>query len=202
MSVIDPKTEEALIKLNEETEKIQDEVQAYSRKLMRPTWDKRREIVKNIPDFWPTALGNSPLFNNVTNEDDLSAIKNLTDLNVEYDEKNPHYRKVTATFKKNDLFKNEKMTKEFKRKHAEDEENDDFQMSFHEWFADDENRPGFFISEDIFPNAIDFFNDDISDHGDFEDDDEEDEGEYDIGESDSEGEEQEEDTPKTKKAKK
>ncbi|KAL0088230.1 hypothetical protein J3Q64DRAFT_1724639 [Phycomyces blakesleeanus] len=229
MSALDEKTEEALMKLNEETEKVNEKVQAYSRKLMRPTWDKRREIVKNIPDFWPTAVGNCPLFSNNTNEDDLAAVKNLTDLNVEYDEKNPHYRKVTATFKKNDVFKNEKMVKEFvigpdedeilskttieyhsgkeptkKRKHAEEvegEEDELPQMSFHEWFADEENRPGFFISEDIFPNAIDFFNDDVSDGGEYDDEDE-DEGEYDIGESDSEVEEEKDTAKQHKKAKK
>lgn len=64
------------------------------------------------------------------------ALENLTDFHVEYDENRPNYRKVTAvsfqyrvsraffietcltlsykqTFKKNDTFKNETLTKEF-----------------------------------------------------------------------------------------
>ncbi|KAI7868361.1 hypothetical protein BDF14DRAFT_1795717 [Spinellus fusiger] len=218
----DKETEQALIDISRETEKAHEEAQTFVRKLLKPTWEKRREIVKNIPNFWAQAVGSSPLFNMMTNAEDIQALESLVDLHVEHDDERPNYRKVIATFKKNDVFKNDVLIKEYiigndqdeiltkttieyhpgmepsnKRKRDEDEE--DFTLSFHEWFNDDMNRPGFFISEDIFPSAIDLFNGDSEDDMDGDDielgsDDEEDDEE-------EEEEEEEEDEKPTKKSK-
>ncbi|EIE85189.1 hypothetical protein RO3G_09899 [Rhizopus delemar RA 99-880] len=65
--------------LQEETAKAMEQVQAYQHKMMTPVWEKRREIVKNIPNFWGQA-----------------ALDYLTDFHVEYDEANPKRCKVTA----------------------------------------------------------------------------------------------------------
>ncbi|KAG1250984.1 hypothetical protein G6F68_012516 [Rhizopus microsporus] len=42
--------------LQEETAKAMEQVQAYQHKMMTPVWEKRREIVKNIPNFWGQAV--------------------------------------------------------------------------------------------------------------------------------------------------
>lgn len=35
---------------------IQKQVQTYQRKLMDPIWTERRELVKQIPNFWSDAV--------------------------------------------------------------------------------------------------------------------------------------------------
>ena len=121
-----------LAALNEETLKAGKEVEQFTRKLMIPIWNKRRDVIKKIPNFWTqavrdlfslfslfffkkviiiiithfsfsfiyiyiyTQIGNSPLFALNPSENDIEALENLTDFYVEYDEKRPDYRKVTA----------------------------------------------------------------------------------------------------------
>lgn len=41
-----------LVELQEETEKTERELQAHMRNKMAPIWNKRRDIVKQIPNFW------------------------------------------------------------------------------------------------------------------------------------------------------
>ncbi|KAI9312180.1 hypothetical protein BX666DRAFT_1866556 [Dichotomocladium elegans] len=70
-----------LMELHKETAKIDRDIQNQLRKLMIPIWNKRRAIVKQIPNFWGRV-----------------ALGNLTDFHVEYDEKNPDYRKIVAEY--------------------------------------------------------------------------------------------------------
>ncbi|GAA5795835.1 hypothetical protein HPULCUR_001197 [Helicostylum pulchrum] len=216
MSVEDIINDQFMV-LDEETMRVAEEVNAYQRKLMTPIWYKRREIVKKIPGFWSQALGNSPLFSIDPTENDMEALEHLTDLHVEYDDKRPNYRKVTATFKKNGVFKNETLIKEFSvdpesdgeviskttieyhenkapnNKRKADQDEDDFAVSFIEWFGDDDVRVGDMISEDIFPNAVDYF------QGPEEDDDLDDD---DIELGSDEDSDDEEEAPKAKKSRK
>ncbi|KAL9557252.1 hypothetical protein MBANPS3_001483 [Mucor bainieri] len=209
--------------LEEETMKVAEQVQAYQRKLMDPIYHKRRELIKKIPNFWGTAIGNSPMFAINPSENDLEALDNLTDFHVEYDHEKPDYRKVVATFKKNGVFKNETLTKEItidpetegttiskttieyhenkgpnnKRKAKdEDEDEDDFNYSFVDWFGDDDVRTGIILAEDIFPSAIEYY----QGPGD-SDDDEDENGEIDLDDESDEDEEEDE-KPKSKKSRK
>lgn len=50
-----------LIELQEETDKADREVHAYMRQKMVPIWNKRRGIVKQIPNFWTRVV--SSLYN-------------------------------------------------------------------------------------------------------------------------------------------
>lgn len=50
-----------LTKLQEETDKVDREVHAYMRQKMAPIWNKRRDIVKQIPNFWTRVV--SSLYN-------------------------------------------------------------------------------------------------------------------------------------------
>ncbi|KAG0173268.1 hypothetical protein DFQ28_011179 [Apophysomyces sp. BC1034] len=213
-------TEEALrneiTALEDQTNKVNDEIQAYSRKLMQPVWEQRREIVKKIPHFWAEVFGNHSFFSMSFSQSDLEAMEKMTDFHVEYDENKPDYRKITATFEKNPVFKNGTLTKEFtleedegkvlskstieyhsgkepskKRKapSGDDEDFDDFPTSLIEWFGDDDVRIGAILSEDVFPGAMDYYQNDEESLGD--DDDEED-----LGSDDDE-----DDEPPAKKSK-
>ncbi|CAO3638256.1 unnamed protein product [Mucor fragilis] len=210
--------------LEEETMKAAEQVQAYQRKVMEPIYHKRRELVKKIPNFWGTAIGNSPMFAINPSDNDLEALDNLTDFHVEYDHDRPDYRKVVATFKKNGVFKNETLTKEItvdpesdgttiskttieyhenkgpnkKRKaNDEDEDEDDFNVSLVDWFGDDDVRTGIILAEDIFPSAVDYY----QGPGDSEDDEDEN-GEIDLDAESDEDEEEEDEKPKSKKSRK
>lgn len=50
-----------LNEINEETEKVSAQIEAYTRKLMTPVWNKRREVVKKIPNFWTHAVSLSAI---------------------------------------------------------------------------------------------------------------------------------------------
>ncbi|KAI9266002.1 hypothetical protein BY458DRAFT_512795 [Sporodiniella umbellata] len=217
---IEDNVESKLQALDEESIKVMEEVQVYQRQLFIPIWEKRRETVKKIPNFWGTAIGNCPMFCENASENDAEALDNLIDFHVEFDKSDPEYRKVIATFKKNDVFKNETLTKEItlntegegvvvskstieylkektnKRKAdtLEDDEDDLLTQSFLEWFANDDVLSASVLCDDIFPNAVDYFTghdeDDIDDDEEIDLDSEEDE------------DEDEEEKPKTKKSKK
>ncbi|KAI8370202.1 hypothetical protein BD560DRAFT_396677 [Blakeslea trispora] len=188
--------EEAIIDdfnvIQEETFEVIQQVEAYQRKLMAPIYHKRREIVKKIPQFWSHSMGNSPLFAFEPSDNDVEALENLTDLHVEYDDSKPNYRKVVATFKKNDLFKNETLTKEFsvdpeeegtviskttveyhdnkspKKRKSRDEGEDE--TSFLEWFGNNDVRTGILITEDFFPNALEYYKGDEESGDEIDDD--------------------------------
>ncbi|KAF7727281.1 hypothetical protein EC973_007797 [Apophysomyces ossiformis] len=204
-----------LIALEEETDKINNDVQAYTRKLMKPVWEKRREIVKKIPNFWAEVLGNHSFFSLNFSQTDLEAMEKLTDLHVEYDDDKPNYRKVIAVFDKNPVFKNDTLVKEFnlneedgevlskttieyhpgkepskKRKASDDDE--DFPTSLVEWFGDDDIRIGAILSEELFPGAMEYYENDEE----FLDEGEDDEEEEDLG-----SEDEEENEPPAKKTK-
>ncbi|CAO3610616.1 unnamed protein product [Mucor hiemalis] len=216
MSAEDILNDEFLV-LEEETMKVAEEVAAFQRKLMAPIWEKRNVMVKKVPGFWGQAIGNSPICGISPSDNDVEALDNLIDFHVEYDHTKPNYRKVVATFKKNDIFKNTTLTKEFsidpeesdgnviskttieyhedkapKKGKTEEDDEDDVSISFIEWFGDDDVRPGVIISEDIFPNAVDYYQ---GPGEDFDDDEE-----IELGSEDESDEEDE--VPQKKRARK
>ncbi|CAO3669123.1 unnamed protein product [Rhizopus stolonifer] len=212
--------ENQLEALDKETENVMKDVMTYQRRLYVPIWEKRREMGRKIPNFWGIAIGNYPVFSVKTSENDVEALDSLIDFHVEFDEAKPDYRKVTATFKKNRVFKNETLIKEFnvnlkgegsliskstieyhadktsnKRKADALEDDGFFNHSFLEWFGDEEIDVGAILTDEIFPNAVDYYKGTDED----EDDDEDDE-EIDL-DLESE-EEEEEEAPKAKKSRK
>ena len=51
-----------LAALNEQTLKAGKEVEQFTRKLMIPIWNKRREVIKKIPNFWTQAVNDQSFF--------------------------------------------------------------------------------------------------------------------------------------------
>ncbi|CEG65763.1 hypothetical protein RMATCC62417_02476 [Rhizopus microsporus] len=208
--------EDELRVIQEETEKAREQLAIQERKLMMPIWEKRREIVKKIPNFYATALGNT-IFGMSPTEDDIEALENLTDFHVEFDDERPYYRKYIAKYKKNGVFKNEVLTKEVildpesngtviskstidyhegkaksnKRRAADDDQ----PTPLFEWFASDDVQTGVYISEEVFPNLLEFY----TGHEDTDDENEEIEL---NSEDEEEEEEEEEEKPKSKRARK
>ncbi|KAH8548517.1 hypothetical protein BGW37DRAFT_506446 [Umbelopsis sp. PMI_123] len=216
--MISDEIQQQLEKIGKDTADADRQLYIQRNKLMKPIYAKRREILKKVPNFWGTALGNNQMMVTLFEDVDQDLLNNITDFHVEHDDENPDSYTVSVSFAKNDDFENETLTKKItvnedgetaqvekatvnwkngkKRKAgAEDEE----VTSFIDWFANDDHIIGSFFRDDFFPDAINYFN------GDDDSDDEEDLEEIELGsedEEDEEEDEEEEEAPKPKKARK
>ncbi|KAG6869152.1 hypothetical protein C0993_012251 [Termitomyces sp. T159_Od127] len=86
-----------------------------TQKKLVPAYEKRREIVKTIPKFWPVALMNHSLFAyHVQHSADQLALSYLEDLWVERDPAEPRCYTIEFTFKENPYFTDRVLKKEFK----------------------------------------------------------------------------------------
>jgi len=70
------------------------------------------ESVVGIPEFWLTALKNSPEFQDTITEKDEAALKHLTDISYSYLESNLGFS-LTFTFSDNEFFTNSILTKSY-----------------------------------------------------------------------------------------
>ncbi|KAG7016142.1 NAP1-related protein 2 [Cucurbita argyrosperma subsp. argyrosperma] len=198
--------------VNEEAgDKVLEVEQKYN-EIRRPVYVKRNEIIKTIPDFWLTAFLSHPALCDLLSEEDQKIFRHLYSLEVE-DQKdnfneNPYFedRKLekTYTFFEDGAIKitgttilwkdglgasngvnSEKKGK--KRPLAED--------SFFSWFGETEQKDimelhdevAEIIKEDLWPNPLKYFNNDIDE--DEEESDGEDEEEENGDEDDDDGEE-------------
>ncbi|CAM0138213.1 hypothetical protein VKS41_001454 [Umbelopsis sp. WA50703] len=222
--MISDEVQQQLEQISKDTYDADRELAIQRNKLMKPIYSKRREILKQVPNFWGTAMGNHQMISVLFEDVDQELLNNITDFHIEHDEQNPDSYTVSATFSKNNTFENETLTKKItvtedgdaadvhkstikwksgkgpdsKKRKAGDE---DFETtSFIEWFGDDDHILGSLFRDDFFPDAIRYYN------GDDEDDDEDDEDLEDIElgseDEDDEDDEEEEEEPKPKKARK
>ncbi|GAB5587556.1 hypothetical protein Unana1_02456 [Umbelopsis nana] len=215
--------QQQLEKIAKETFQADKQLAIQRNKLMKPIYAKRRDILKQVPNFWGTAMSNHQMISALFEDVDQDLLSHITDFHVEFDDENPDTYTVSATFSKNNHFENETLTKKItvsedgesaevetsdikwksgkgpdskKRKAGEDMEG----ASFIEWFTDDDHILGSLFRDDFFPDAINYYN------GDEESDDDEDLEDIELGsedeEEDDEEDEEEDDAPKSKKARK
>lgn len=52
----DEAIQKELIAHEKEMEAARRDIEAYTRKTLAPLWNKRREVVKKIPNFWGQAV--------------------------------------------------------------------------------------------------------------------------------------------------
>ncbi|KAG9314553.1 hypothetical protein JVU11DRAFT_5353 [Chiua virens] len=80
-----------------------------------PIYEKRREVAKGIPKFWPIALMNHPLIGfQAQHNIDRIALSHLEDLWVERDPKEPRCFTLEFHFKSNPYFTDSVLKKEYK----------------------------------------------------------------------------------------
>jgi len=221
-------------KLDELTEKASVEIlvveQKYN-KLRKPHYQKRNDIIGNIPAFWATVFSNHPQVSSIVTEKDEEALQFLTEMEVEEFEDIKSGYKVSFRFKENPFFSNELLVKEF---HISDEtsegdtaasksteikwkpgkslvpkpdakagakrskdEMSSGAATFFSWFIDCVEdgicEIGESLKDDIWPNPLQYFLNDINDSvEDDYDEDEDDEELDDAIEEEDEGEEEEE----------
>ncbi|KAK9686750.1 hypothetical protein K7432_015046 [Basidiobolus ranarum] len=148
--------------------------------LKAPIYEKRSEILSQIPKFWSTAFENHPMLGALLDEEDLLVFEYLTNLKVQRDEQDCSAYKIAMEFSENPYFENAALVKEFShdedgccakvknhpiswkegknittKKDSENEEVDS--GSFFMWFTEDDAEIGELIANDLFPNALRYF---------------------------------------------
>jgi len=214
--VIDQAREE-LVQLEVEIDNVEKELVKQQNKLLKPIWEKRKVILTKIKDFWPVAVGNHPVLSSLMNYEDSEVINGyLESIHVEKNDDNPESYHITMTFSKNPYFKNSELVKTFKQsrdnqvvasktvinwhagkdltKKRKSRDSEGEQVSFFEWFGDEDPSLGEMIRDDLFPDAFKYYT------GTEEDDESYDDAEYDLDDTDKDDDE-EEDEPPNKKGK-
>jgi len=85
-----------------------------------PFYEKRREKLKSIPNFWTTVLQNDTMFFRVygNHPEDLEALKYLEDIHVSRHKPDPRAYTLEFHFKENPFFSDKVLSKEYKLKNA------------------------------------------------------------------------------------
>ncbi|VDN01063.1 unnamed protein product [Thelazia callipaeda] len=98
------------------TQKILEQIDQVEQKynsLRKPFFDKRNDLVRDIPNFWVTAIVNHPTISRILNEEEEECLHYLTVLEVEeFDDIKSGYR-IKLTFDENPFFENTQLVKEF-----------------------------------------------------------------------------------------
>ncbi|KAF7789201.1 hypothetical protein EIP86_000140 [Pleurotus ostreatoroseus] len=82
---------------------------------LRPVYEKRREVLKEIPKFWPVALMNSEIFSfHAVHQDDQHALSYLEDLWIVREPAESRAFTLEFHFKENPYFSNAVLKKEYK----------------------------------------------------------------------------------------
>ncbi|KAF9298995.1 hypothetical protein BGZ88_002655 [Linnemannia elongata] len=202
-----------------ETEKVELELANKRYELMLPIFERRRKVIAEIPNFWPTLFKLNDGTSQMLEEADLPIIDHLTDIWVKHDPKDVRNYEIVFTFSDNEYFTNKELikkvvlngdeqtaekftinwkegkdvTKNSKRKKDADESSD----SFFSWFADDDANLADYIANQLFTEALHLYMNGGED-GDFELE-SDDEGSVDL---DDDEEDEEDDEPSKKKNKK
>lgn len=106
--------QDELEKVNEEaSDKVLEVEQKYN-EVRRPVYNKRNQIIQNIPDFWLTAFLSHPVLCEILTEDDQKVFKYLQSLDVEDFKDVKSGYSITFTFKPNPYFEDTRLIKVFR----------------------------------------------------------------------------------------
>ncbi|KAI7820961.1 hypothetical protein BC939DRAFT_456685 [Gamsiella multidivaricata] len=168
--------------LAEATEKAEFEIAKKRYEVMTPIFEKRREIVAEIPGFWSTVLQNHMATTELLSESDRPVLEHLTDVWVKHDPKDIRNYEIVFTFKENPYFGNKELIKKIivkddepttevfkidwkegkdvtlkdpskKRKSGADDAANAAD-SFFSWFADEDASLANFFVQEVFPDAL------------------------------------------------
>jgi len=86
-----------------------------NKKRLSPVYEKRREVLKTVPKFWPVTLMNHPAFGiYAQHADDQKALVHLEDLFVIREEAEPRAFKIEFHFSENAYFSDKVLIKEYR----------------------------------------------------------------------------------------
>ncbi|EPZ33594.1 hypothetical protein ROZALSC1DRAFT_27826 [Rozella allomycis CSF55] len=126
------KIEDQLTALDEEHFKQASQLEFDFFQKRQPLYESRRELIKDIEDFWPTVIQNHQL-GLLCSQEDMEVISYMKDLIIE--KKKINHLKVSFVFNENPFFSNEKLEKEytFAEEDFEDAEPTDVQITEINW---------------------------------------------------------------------
>ncbi|CAB3406723.1 unnamed protein product [Caenorhabditis bovis] len=152
--------------------------QAYNKK-RQPHYQKRSQLIEQIPSFWQTAFLNHHLITTAIPEEEEEVLLNLKDLEVEEFEDIKTGYKIKLKFDKNSFFDTEQIIKTFHlnaenpvsttseinwkpgKKPEPKDPSDGSQLTFVEWLASnlppDADEIAEVIKDDLYPNPLQYF---------------------------------------------
>jgi template-activating factor I len=105
--------QDELEKINEEaSDKVLEVEQKYN-EVRRPVYDKRKDIIDSIPDFWLTAFVSHPALGELLNDKDQLVFKHLRSIEVEDFKDVKSGYSITFNFNDNEFFEDKKLTKTY-----------------------------------------------------------------------------------------
>ncbi|VDD86455.1 unnamed protein product [Enterobius vermicularis] len=171
-------------------EKASEEILKVEQKynsLRKPFFDKRNELVRDIPNFWVTAFVNHPNISAILDEEEEECLHYLTKLEVEeFDDIKSGYR-IKLSFDENPFFENTQLVKEFflgnaeptsttteikwktenelarkfKKRMSQNPSSQSGQRFFFGWLSDNQDPSNDEIAElikdDLWPNPLQYF---------------------------------------------
>ncbi|KZT23794.1 hypothetical protein NEOLEDRAFT_1135924 [Neolentinus lepideus HHB14362 ss-1] len=101
--------------ITKETSRVELLLERRAQEGLKPVYEKRRAVCKEIKKFWPVALMNSSMFAiHAQHHDDQVALSYLEDLWIVRDSKEPRVFTVEFYFKENPYFTDSVLKKEYK----------------------------------------------------------------------------------------
>lgn len=112
---------------------------AFNVKKLAPFFAKRREVLKSIPNFWPTVIrGASSLLDPFMTMEDIDLLLKLKDLFVEWDKETPTDFTITLEFEPNEYLEDDSLVLKKTFKHQVDNMKDEAEGEK----ADEEDEEG------------------------------------------------------------
>ncbi|CAM6026857.1 unnamed protein product [Sphagnum balticum] len=106
--------QDELERVNEEaSDKVLEVEQKYN-EIRRPVYNKRNDIIHNIPDFWLTAFLSHPVLSDLLTDEDQKVFKYLDSLDVEDFKDVKSGYSINFIFSTNPYFEDTKLTKVFR----------------------------------------------------------------------------------------
>lgn len=132
--------------LGEEQAHIDRQVLEYSIKLLRPYYEKRRPVLKDISRFWATVVCETePLRPYILFEDSL-AFDELVDLYVEYDPTDSRNFELTMEFNNNPHFNAQTLKKRFIWHEGTKDKPSSEETNIENKHSEDDKDTGYYVS--------------------------------------------------------
>ncbi|CAM8971661.1 unnamed protein product [Rhodiola kirilowii] len=105
--------QDQLEKINEQASDEVLEVEQKYNKVRNPVYDKRKEVIQSIPDFWLTAFLSHPALSQLLTDEDQKIFKYLESLEVEESKDLKLGYTISFNFNSNPYFEDSKLSKTF-----------------------------------------------------------------------------------------
>ncbi|KAK9765750.1 hypothetical protein K7432_005685 [Basidiobolus ranarum] len=163
--------EQEMEEVNEKLYKEQAKLTTKFENTKNPVYQKRQELLQQIPSFWTIAFKNHPMLQGLLESEDIEVFNHLTDIVIDRSSEDCTVYKIIMMFSENEFFEDQKLIKEFSHDESgkvviknhpihwkdgkdltqsENEEKD----SFFTWFSEEDPEIGDLIANDLYPNAV------------------------------------------------